>query len=93
MSAFATVGKTLRLHVRKGLGEPTSNEELVYCDLSDKDTVEALVEECDGIVHMGGQATELPETIRAANIDGMVNLYEAARKSSVSRASFASSIM
>ena len=87
------LAKTLRLHARKGLGEPTSNEEFVYCDLSDKAAVEALVEECDGIVHMGGQATEAPwETIRAANIDGMVNLYEAARKSSVRpRIIFASS--
>ena len=54
------LAKTLRLHARKGLGEPTSNEELVSCDLSDKAAVEALVEGCDGIVHMGGQATEAP---------------------------------
>jgi uronate dehydrogenase len=87
------LAKTLRLNARKGLGEAKSNEELVYCDLSDKVAVEALVEGCDGIVHMGGQATEAPwETIQAANIDGMVNLFEAARKSSVNpRIVFASS--
>lgn len=28
--------KTIRLGARKGLGEPGPNEEIVYCDLSDK---------------------------------------------------------
>ena len=77
------LAKTVRLSARKGLGEAAANEEIVYCDLGDKDAVEALVEGCDGIVHMGGQATEANwETIRNANIDGMFHLYEAARKSS-----------
>ena len=84
---------TIRLSARKGLGEAGPNEEIVYCDLGDKAAVEALVEGCDGIVHMGGQATEAPwETIRNANIDGMFHLYEAARKSSTTpRIIFASS--
>ncbi|MDG2403571.1 MAG: NAD(P)-dependent oxidoreductase [Paracoccaceae bacterium] len=87
------LAKTLRLNARKGLGKAASHEELVYSDLSNKAEVEALVEGCDGIVHMGGQAREAPwETIRAANIDGVVNLFEAARKSSVRpRIVFASS--
>lgn len=84
---------TIRLSARKGLGDAAENEEIVYCDLGDKAAVEELVEGCDGIVHMGGQATEAPwETIRNANIDGMFHLYEAARKSSVRpRIIFASS--
>lgn len=84
---------TIRLAARKGLGEAGPNEEIVYCDLGDKAAVEALVEGCDGIVHMGGQATEASwETIRNANIDGMFHLYEAARKSSTTpRIIFASS--
>ena len=84
---------TLRLGARKGLGEARPNEEIVYCDLGDKEAVQAMVEGCDGIVHMGGQSVEAPwETVRNANIDGMVNLYEAARKSSVTpRIVFASS--
>ena len=84
---------TIRLSARKGLGDAAANEEIVYCDLGDKAAVEELVEGCDGIVHMGGQATEAPwETIRQANIDGMFHLYEAARKSSTNpRIIFASS--
>ncbi len=87
------IAATLRLSARGGLGEAAPNEEIVYCDLSDKAAVEALAEGCDGVVHMGGKAVEGTwETIRAANIDGMFNLYEAARKSSVRpRIFFASS--
>jgi uronate dehydrogenase len=87
------LAKTVRLGARKGLGEAGPNEEIVYCDLADKASVETLVDGCDGIVHMGGQATEAPwEMIRSANIDGAFHLYEAARKSSVKpRIVFASS--
>lgn len=87
------IAESLRISARKGLGEARDREEIVYCDLADKDAVEALVEGCDGIVHMGGQSVEAPwSTIRSANIDGMFNLYEAARKASVTpRIIFASS--
>ena len=87
------LAESVRLGARKGLGEAGPKEEIVYCDLSDKAAVEAMVEGCDGIVHMGGQSVEAPwETVRSANIDGMFNLYEAARKSSVTpRIVFASS--
>ncbi len=87
------LAKTVRVSARKDLGNAAAHEEIVYCDLADKDAVEAMVHGCDGIVHMGGQATEANwDTIRAANIDGMFNLYEAARKSPVTpRIIFASS--
>ena len=87
------LAKSLRIAARKGLGAARENEEIVYCDLGDKAAVEAMVEGCDGIVHMGGQSVEAKwETVRNANIDGMFHLYEAARKSSVTpRIIFASS--
>lgn len=87
------LAKTVRLGARKGLGDARANEEIVYCDLVDKVMVEAMVDGCDGIVHMGGQSVEAPwEPIRNANIDGVFNLYEAARKLSVKpRIVFASS--
>ena len=92
-SRLTHLAETLRISARRDLGDAASHEEIMYCDLGDKAGVEALVEGCDGIVHMGGQATEANwDTIRSANIDGMVNLYEAARKSSVTpRIIFASS--
>ena len=88
-----TLAKTLRLSDRSGLGDAADHEEIVCCDLSDQSAVEALVEGCDGIVHMGGKDREGKwETIRNSNIEGLFNLYEAARKSSVTpRIVFASS--
>lgn len=89
---LAHLADTLRLSSRSDMGEAAANEEIVLCDLGDKDAVEELVAGCDGIVHMGGQSTEAPwETIRQANIDGMFNLYEAARKNGNPRIVFASS--
>jgi uronate dehydrogenase len=58
----------------------------------DSPAVERLVDGCDGIVHLGGRSVEDTwEVIRSANIDGMFNLYEAARKTSKPRIVFASS--
>lgn len=87
------LAKTLRLSARGDLGPPGPNEEIVNCDLGDKAAVEALVEGCQGVIHMGGQPVEATwEVVRNANIDGMFNLYEAARKASVTpRIVFASS--
>lgn len=87
------LAKTLRISARRDLGEAGPNEEIVYCEMGDKAAVDALIEGCDGIVHMGGQPVEASwEIIKNANIDGMFNLYEAARKSSVTpRIVFASS--
>lgn len=83
----------LRLSDRDDIGPAETHEEIVTCDLGDKDAVEALVEGCEGIVHLGGQAVEAPWTvIRNANLDGIFHLYEAARKSSTRpRIIFASS--
>ena len=82
----------LRVSSRSDLGPPAANEEIVYCDLADKPAVERLVEGCDGIVHMGGQSVEAAwEVIRDANIEGVFNLYEAARKNGNPRIVMASS--
>lgn len=86
------LAEIIRVSGRRDLAPAAENEELFFCDLSDKDAVHEMVEGCDGIVHMGGQSVEAPwETIRSSNIDGMVNLYEAARKHNRPRILFASS--
>lgn len=82
----------LRVSDIADLGEARANEELVQCALDDKAAVEALVKDCDGIVHMGGQPFEGTwEKVKAANIEGIFNLYEAARKAGCRRIIFASS--
>jgi uronate dehydrogenase len=69
-----------------------SHEEVVACDLADKQAVDALVAGCDAIVHLGGVSVERPfEEILEANIRGVFHVYEAARRHGVKRVVFASS--
>ena len=82
----------LRLSDIDDLGEAAANEEIVCCDLGDKAAVEDLVAGCDGVVHLGGISVEHPwDLIMNANINGVFNLYEAARKNGAPRIMFASS--
>jgi uronate dehydrogenase len=69
-----------------------AGEEVQPCDLSDKAAVDALVKDCDAIVHLGGVSVERPfEEILQANIRGVFHIYEAARRHGVKRVVFASS--
>ncbi|MDO8252434.1 MAG: NAD(P)-dependent oxidoreductase [Rhodoferax sp.] len=82
----------LRLSDRAGLGEAGAQEEIVLADLADADAVSAMVQGVDAIVHLGGVSVEGPfQPILQANILGVYNLYEAARKHGVTRVVFASS--
>jgi uronate dehydrogenase len=83
---------TLRISHRKEFGTAVPGEEIVLASLEDKAQVSALLKDVDAVVHMGGVSTEQPwEQILAANIVGMVNLYEAARQHKTKRIVFASS--
>ncbi len=67
-------------------------EEVVPCDLADKPAVDRLVKDCDAIVHLGGVSVERPfEEMLEANIKGVFNMYEGARRHGVKRVVFASS--
>jgi uronate dehydrogenase len=69
-----------------------AHEEVVPCDLSDKQAVDALVAGCDAVIHLGGVSVERPfEEVLEANIKGVYNLYEGARRHGVKRVIFASS--
>jgi uronate dehydrogenase len=103
--AAGGVGKVIRPRVASFAGtirisdlaaalppEAAPNEEVVPCDLSDKQAVGALVQGCDAVIHLGGVSVERPfEEVLEANIKGVYNLYEAARKHGVKRIIFASS--
>ncbi|HYW57339.1 MAG TPA: NAD(P)-dependent oxidoreductase [Polaromonas sp.] len=83
---------TLRLSDWTDFGTATDGEEIVLCDLADPVAVHAMVEGVDAIVHLGGVSVEGPfGPILQANILGVYNLYEAARKHGVKRVVFASS--
>jgi uronate dehydrogenase len=85
---------TLRLSDIQPLvpGQAAPGEDIALCPLQDEAAVMQLVDGVDAIVHLGGVSTEQPwAPILAANIMGVVNLYEAARKHGVGRIVFASS--
>ncbi|RCW64100.1 NAD-dependent epimerase/dehydratase family protein [Pseudorhodoferax soli] len=90
---LAGLAQVLRVSDIAALGEARgAHEEVVPCDLSDKQAVDALLAGCDAIVHLGGVSVERPfEEILEANIKGIFNVYEAARRHGVKRVVFASS--
>ncbi|UGQ49148.1 NAD-dependent epimerase/dehydratase family protein [Massilia endophytica] len=74
------------------MGEAQEGEEIVQCDLADRDAVLRMCEGVDAVLHFGGISTETPfAPIMNANILGMVNLYEAVHKHGIRRVVFASS--
>lgn len=84
--------ESLRLSDIADLGAAAPGEECVPLDLADAPGVLELLEGVDAVVHLGGVSTEQPwAPILAANIVGVYNLYEAARKQGVKRIIFASS--
>jgi uronate dehydrogenase len=83
---------TLRVSDKADLGAAAAGEEVQPAALEDRQAVLALLEGVDAVVHLGGVSTEQAwDPILAANVVGVVNLYEAARKHRVKRIVFASS--
>ncbi|WP_435104457.1 NAD-dependent epimerase/dehydratase family protein [Arhodomonas sp. AD133] len=86
------LAERLRLSDIVDVAPSGDHQEFVRCDLGDKAAVDELVADCDGIVHLGGVSVEDGFTkILNANIQGVFNLYEAARRHGVGRILFASS--
>ncbi|CAM3638869.1 NAD-dependent dehydratase [Bordetella sputigena] len=82
----------LRLSDIADLGPAQPGEEITLGNLADAGFVDGMVAGVDAIVHMGGVSVERPfDEILPANIQGVYNLYEAARKHGVKRVVFASS--
>jgi uronate dehydrogenase len=68
------------------------HETFMHCELSDRAAMDLLVQGVDGIIHLGGIANEKSfEQILKGNIEGVYNLYEAARHAGRPRIVFASS--
>ncbi|MGL5114315.1 MAG: NAD-dependent epimerase/dehydratase family protein, partial [Beijerinckiaceae bacterium] len=82
----------LRLSDIVDLGPARAGEEIVSCDLTDAAGMEKLCEGVDAVVHFGGCPNEDSwDELIPANIVGLINLFEAARKQGVDRVLFASS--
>jgi uronate dehydrogenase len=90
--ALRDMGKVLRVADLRAPADPQPNEESVACDMGDRAAVMELMRGVDAVAHFGGQSIETTfDTICHANIVGLHNLYEAARKLGVKRIVYASS--
>jgi len=88
LQAFADI---VRLADVADIGPAGPGEEVVQCDLAERDQVMQMCEGVDAILHFGGVSTEVEfAPIMQANILGMVNLYEAVHKLGIRRVVFAS---
>jgi uronate dehydrogenase len=100
--AAGNLGRRLREHLHQfadvvrladltDAGPAGPGEEVVQCDLADRDAVLEMCKDVDAILHFGGVSTELEfQPIMNANILGMANLYEAVHKLGIRRVVFAS---
>jgi len=89
---LAGYADTLRLSDIADMEPAGQNEEVVVCDLADRQAVLALAEGCHGIVHLGGVSVEAAfDDLLGANLLGTYNIYEAARQAGIPRVLFASS--
>ncbi len=74
------------------IADLAAGEAFQQLDITDLAACEAACEGVDGILHFAGQAGESDwEDIRAKNIDGAYNIFEAARRQRVKRLCFATS--
>ena len=92
-TGLAPLAGTLRLADVKPLGPAAPNEELVRCDLSDKDAAMAATRDCDAIVHFAGHPREQTfEEIVTDTLPASYHLFEGARLHGARRLVYASSI-
>ena len=74
------------------LGTAEAGEEIFQTDIRDLAAVEKATAGIDCVVHLAGRSTEGDwDTVRALNIEGCFNVFEAARRAGVKRLIFASS--
>jgi len=82
----------MRVSDRAELAPARLDEEVMPCDLADRDAVMRLVKDVDAVLHFGGISVEAGfNSILQSNIVGTYNIYEAARKNGVKRIVYASS--
>lgn len=82
----------IRLSDVREIARAEAGEEVVRCDLADRDAVLALLDGVDAVLHFGGVSVEDEvDKIMQANIIGLHNLYEAVHRKGIKRVIYASS--
>lgn len=91
--ALAGAADKLRLSDRVDMGEAAKHEEIVVCDLADREAVLALTRDVDVVIHMGGAVGgELAfDVLLQSNYLGFHNVYEGCRRNDVRRVVWGSS--
>ena len=75
---------------RNEITELHERETFRAADLTDMAAMERLLKGADGVIHLGGQAVEADwDAVHSANIVGLYNTYEAARRQGCQRIVFA----
>ncbi|WP_375480115.1 NAD-dependent epimerase/dehydratase family protein [uncultured Jatrophihabitans sp.] len=88
--ALPELGWPVRCFDREPIEDPAVDS--VVGDLASAADLDAALAGVDAVVHLAGMPTEAPwPAIRDANIDGLVNVFEAARRAGVRRIVWASS--
>jgi len=85
------LARELRVTDRRDPGEAAEGEVVRVAALEDAAAIDGLVDGVDAIIHFGGIMREDWDAILAANVVGLYNLYEAARRHKVKRVVYASS--
>lgn len=84
------IATELVLSDRSEITDTIENEVSMAADLTDLDAMERLLKGADGLVHLGGQSVEGDwDAVLDANIIGLYNTYEAARRQGCRRIVFA----
>ena len=90
--ALAAWADVVRVSDIVALTDVASHEEAMTVDLADRESVDALLDGVDAVIHLGGISVEAPfEDLLESNILGLYNLYRAAQKHGVRRVVYASS--
>ncbi len=90
---LAHLAPRLRLADRSDMGAAAANEELVTCDLADREAAFDCVTGCDAVVHFAGHPREQSfDELMRDTLPSAYNVWEAARRNGVKRIVYASSI-
>ncbi len=90
---LAHLAERVRLVDVKDMGAAAPHEEVVVCDLSDREAAFRAVAGCDAVVHFAGHPREQTfDEIITDTLPAAYNVYEGARRAGVKRVVYASSI-
>jgi uronate dehydrogenase len=92
-AGLAHLAERVRLVDVKDMGDAAAHEEIVLCNLADREAALEVTRDCDAILHFAGHPREMTfEEIVADTLPAAYHVYEGARRHGVKRVVYASSI-